>query len=326
MTSHGFYVPAHVDSSLPEQRILERSVLLPPDGAVTGWAALRLRGARFFDGLMDDGATERPVPLISGVGQSRRPHQGVSWVQDRLNSDEWSLVQGIPATLPERALFDEVRRAKTLTGAVVSLDMAFAAELTSLTRMQSYIDAHEAWTGVPLTRTAHTLADENSRSPFESRARVVWVVEAGLPRPLVNQDVFDKRTGALLGIVDLLDPVAGLACECDGGEHARAKRRSRDAERDERFRTHRLETVRITPFDEHQPGAIRDRIRSARRRAAWEAEHERSWTTVPPDGWHPGCSLDEILAERDMIREARDQWEWQGMPSLQQVLGPGDWR
>lgn len=78
-----------------------------------------------------------------------------------------------------------------------------------------------------LVRSALLLADERSWSPFESRVRVVWVVECGLPRPLVNQEVFDRRTGRLLGVADLLDIEAGLVVECDGGEHAKAGRTRR---------------------------------------------------------------------------------------------------
>ena len=39
-TSHGFYVPASVTDDDVRQRIVEASVLVPPGGAITGWAAL----------------------------------------------------------------------------------------------------------------------------------------------------------------------------------------------------------------------------------------------------------------------------------------------
>ena len=58
--------PAAAD--LPEQRILEQSMRLPAVGAVTGWAACRLHGAAFFDGLAPDGVTPLPVPLAVGPG------------------------------------------------------------------------------------------------------------------------------------------------------------------------------------------------------------------------------------------------------------------
>jgi hypothetical protein len=319
--TRGWYVPVHVDAEMPEQRILEQSVLLPPGGAVTGWAALRLRGARFFDGLCNDGRTPRPVPLNAGVGHPRRPRPGVRWSQDRMTTDEWSPVHGIPAARVERALFDETRRASTLVAAVEGLDNAFAAELTSMSRMQQYVDAHPGWDGVPLSRAALALADENSRSPFESRIRVIWVARAGLPRPLVNKPVFDRRTGRLLGIADLLDEVSGLVGECDGGEHARASRRSRDANRDELFRRHGLETVRITSYDEHRPDTIVDRVLGARSRALWLPEAKRAWTLTPPPWWEQAPSVAEILDERELVRAGQEEWERAGRPGLEQLIG-----
>ena len=65
-TSPGFYVPVDTRSELPEQHILEQSMRLPAGGAVTGWAACRLHGRNFFDGMEPDGRTPIPVPLNVG--------------------------------------------------------------------------------------------------------------------------------------------------------------------------------------------------------------------------------------------------------------------
>ena len=55
-------MPATVDPEVPEQRILEQAMRLVSGGAVTGWAACRMHGAAFFDGLRDGGRTRVPVP------------------------------------------------------------------------------------------------------------------------------------------------------------------------------------------------------------------------------------------------------------------------
>jgi len=266
-TSRGLFVPADVDSSLPEQRILEASMLLPPGGVATGWAGLRLARAAFFDGLELDGRTWRPVPLLIGTAQARRPRLGVSWLRDRIEPEETWIRSGVPCARPERALFDEVRKQRDERAAAVALDMAFAAVLTSLRRMRAYLDDHEGWAGITLARRAWALADEGSWSPGESRTRLTWVLDAGRPRPLTNREVFDEH-GRLLGIADLLDPEAGVAGEFDGGEHARPRRRSRDAAKDSAFRDHGLEIFRVTAYDEHEAGAIAARIDAAYRRAA----------------------------------------------------------
>jgi hypothetical protein len=64
-------VPVGVSDDLPEQRILEQSMRLPDGGAVTGWAACRLLGASFFDGLEQDGGTRSPVSWGSTTERGR---------------------------------------------------------------------------------------------------------------------------------------------------------------------------------------------------------------------------------------------------------------
>jgi hypothetical protein len=53
--SPGFYLPREIDRDVVEQRILEEAMRLPPGGAVTCWAALRMAGGNFFDGTQDVG-------------------------------------------------------------------------------------------------------------------------------------------------------------------------------------------------------------------------------------------------------------------------------
>jgi hypothetical protein len=108
--------------------VLEASVLLPSHGAVTGWAALRLHGAGLFDGLGPDGGSLLPVSLVIGPGQGRRPRAGIAWCEDRRDVQETLTVHGVPATRVERALFDAMRPTGDVREAVVSLDMAAAAE------------------------------------------------------------------------------------------------------------------------------------------------------------------------------------------------------
>lgn len=311
-TSRGHFVPAAVDGSVPEQRILEASVLLPARGAVTGWAALCLFGAAYFDGRDRDGAY-RPVPLVGGPGQARRTRSGVTWSQDRLDPGELRVVRGVSVTSVERALFDEMRSGWDVPAAVVALDMAAAADLTSIRRMGSYVLAHAGWGGVAVVRRAIDLADECSRSPGESRLRLAWELGAGRPRPLTNRDVFDTG-GRLLGVADLIDPVAGVVGEYDGAEHARAGRRSRDASRDSAFRDVGLEVFRVTGFDEHRPGLAADRVRAAYVRAA-RGGRPRGWTLAAPPGWPVSRTLDEELDLADLLHDLHGRAEsvpWRG--------------
>src|SRR5665811_1443120 len=109
-TSQGFHVPADVDGTRPEQRLIEQSVRLPAGGAVTGWGSLRMSGANFLDGLLTDGHTQMPVPLVSGQDHHPRGDERVVVSREPLDPDEVVLRHGVPCTTDCRALFDEMRR------------------------------------------------------------------------------------------------------------------------------------------------------------------------------------------------------------------------
>lgn len=294
----GWYVPAYVDQDVPEQRVLEASVLLTSGGAVTGWAALRLHGATFFDGR-DPGGGRAPVELVTP--HSRVATAGIAWRQDSLEPGDVVVRAGIPVTRPERAVLDAMRRAPDVRAAVRAVDMACAAELVSPERVARYAEPRAGWVGMPLVAQALDLCDERSRSPLETDGRLVWRLDAGLPRPRVNVPVF-SRQGKLLGIADLLDEEAGLVVELDGADHAGARRRSEDAGREAGLRNHRLEVERVTGYDLHHRPALVGRLHAARRRALWLPVHQRPWTLKPPPWWEPELPLDVRLDLRDLER------------------------
>ena len=318
-TSQGFYVPVEVDDNVPEQRILEQSMRLPEGGAVTGWASLRLWGGGFFDGLARDGRTRLPVPLATG-GPAIRGDKQVSVSRDRLPPEEVRVRYGIPCTTALRALFDAMRSAPDLTEAVVDMDMAAAAEITSILRMRDYLGSKYRWTGLPQVHAALGLASERSRSPNETRTRILWVLGAGLPRPQVNCEVFD-RSGRLLGIADLLDLEAGVAGEFDGAEHRRASRQTQDAAKEDMFGRHRLEMFRVTGLDLGHPDRVVSRMLATRARALWQPLEKRTWTIVPPPWWPVAPSLDDVLDHRDVMREIHQQLERESDPDIRTVRG-----
>ncbi len=280
----GLYVPADTDSDVVEQRIVEAAARLPAHSAVSAWASLRWRGATFFDGLGDGGRTQLPVPLL--VGGNIRPDPRVAVSHEQLPRGEIERVAGIPVTIVERAVFDEMRRTGSVRRAVEVIDMAVAAELTNLERVAEYVGIRPAWTGVPMTRRALPLASAHSRSPQETRMRLNWVLDAGLPTPLCNQPLFDLD-GRLLGIPDLFDPEAGLVGEYDGADHLAEDRRARDAVREERFRDHGLEYVALVRGDLGRPAHAANRILAARARARFLPAEDRRWTLDPPPWWSP---------------------------------------
>ena len=300
-TSHGFYVPSWVDASVPEQRILEQSVRLPAGGAVTGWAGCRLWGAGFFDGLEPDGRTPVPVPLAVGRRHVRGDGSVAVW-RDRIDPTEVVTRHGVPCASELRSLFDAVRRAGDRREAVVDIDMMAAAELVSIRRLDGYRATRAGWLGAPQVDWALRLACEHSRSPNETRMRLIWVLDASLPTPLVNRPVFDLA-GRLLGIADLLDVEAGVVGEFDGADHRLARRHSADLAREDRLRRHGLELFRISGPDLADVDRVVARMLATRRRALWEPPGARRWTVAAPPSWEDPLSLDEILDRNDLMRE-----------------------
>jgi hypothetical protein len=298
-TSRGLYVPAGVDGSVPEQRILEQSTRLT-GGAVTGWGSCRMHGAAFFDGLMRDGRTEMPVPLCTSP-LSQITHQAGSRIsREKLFPPEITIVHGVVCTVRRRALFDAMRDAPDVREAVVAMDMMAAAELVSISQMREYTAAHAAWRGVQQVRDALELADEGSRSPNETRMRLIWELDAGLPHPDINQPVWTLN-GRLLGLADIFDPVAGVVGEYDGADHRIAKRHSSDVAREENFRRQGLEYFKVTGPDMHNVPRIVDRMHSTRSRARWSTPADRRWTITPPPEWEVAPSLDGLFAYREVI-------------------------
>lgn len=296
--ARGWYVPRETDSLVPEQRILEQAVRVANTGAVTGWASLRWRGGAYFDGLSHGGRSTRPVPLLRSAGDI--PRSALAQLSKaQLGLTERESVAGIWCTTTQRALFDEMRF-DLLRGAVVSLDMAAAAGLISVRLFATYVAQRRAWTGVPLVRQALALASENSRSPQESRLRLVWTIDAGLPSPLCNRPVFDLN-GNLLGYPDLFDPEAGLVGEYDGAHHKSGARHRRDVRREAKFRDHGLEYVEIVGGDLSDREAVVRRIHRARSRARFLKPEKRKWTLSPPPDWPTPPTLDVRLERAGLV-------------------------
>jgi hypothetical protein len=225
-TSTGMYVPSQVERGKVEQRILEESCRLPDAGVVTGWAALRLHGARYFDGLADDGSTLLSVPLVVPPGTPLRRTHGVEVHRERLEADEQTARHGIPCASPVRAAFDAARRAPDVREAVVVLDMSLAARVLHMATFREYLSSKGGWPGIRKVQGAADLADNRSKSPKESALRLIWRLDAGRPAPRCNWPVADAA-GMFIGSPDLLCEELAVVGEYDGAEH-RERRRHRD--------------------------------------------------------------------------------------------------
>lgn len=274
-TSRGLFVPMGIPTPV-EQRITEQAARLPPGSALTGWAACRLHGANFMDGLTPDGRTRLPVPLALGPSGNIRADGAVTLSRERLPTTEITYIVDIPVVTAERAVFDAMRSAPSERFAVAVLDTCIAAGLTTIATMAAYVEAHRGWNRLPLARFAITHARHGARSLQETAVRLIAEIDAGLPRLLLNVAVYDRH-GRLLGLADLLDEQAGLVIEFDGADHRNRRQHTRDVGRDEDMRRVGLEVTRLTGTDLHHRTRVVARLLGARSRARFEPADQRSW-------------------------------------------------
>ena len=253
---------------------------------MTGWAGLRHRGGRYFDGLLLPGpGTLPPVPVVTGPA-CIRPDPRIALSREQLSSAERELVDGIWVTTAERSLFDEVRRHRRLREAVADVEVAVAARLTSFGEFAAYVAGRNPWTGIGFVREVVALAGLGCRSRPEARMALTWILDAGLGRPLCNVPVFDLR-GNLVAIPDLFDPVAGCVGEYQGADHKEGERHRQDAAREQGMRNVGLECFEVVGGDLTDEDLVVKRMHAARGRSLFCRAPERLWTLEQPAWWGP---------------------------------------
>jgi hypothetical protein len=275
----GWWVPSWSNPEAPEQRVLEAGTRLGDYGAVTGWAALCWARGRWFRGLAADGS-RMPVCLAT---TTVRAWEDVVICKEKLRPADWSVVDGLPVTTPVRSVTFEMRYARSVREAVVWFEMAAYDDLVSIAELEEYLPYLTAWTGVQRVRDALLLVEENSWSPQETRLRLVWVLDAGLPVPLCNRPVFDLE-GHHLGTPDLLDVEAAVVVQYDGPVHDDPDRRGADRAQDLRYLEAGLGVVRVTKEDMVDRHGLAVRLEEARAEGLAHPA-PRGWTVEPPAWW-----------------------------------------
>jgi hypothetical protein len=295
-TSPGFYVPDDADPGLVEQRIVEQGIRLNR-GVVTGWAALRLLGGGYFDGLARNGRTRLRVQAAAN-GDRLTSDDGLEVHRVRIEEADVVVRYGVRCASPERAVFDAVRWASELDDRVVVVDMAAAGELTSIHRLAGFVTTHHHLHGRLLVVTASSWADERARSPQEVRLRLIWRRRFNYLPPLVNWGVLGPD-GRRLGTPDLLDERLGMGAEFDGAEHRDRRRHRVDVRRLDDFQRAGLEIATFMGADLDDEELVVGRLRATRERAG---RMPRLWRPAPP-----GPSLDERLDHRDFLRTLAEE-------------------
>lgn len=277
----GWFRPSDPPSSV-EQRIVEASYRVPPNGGVTGWAALRWLGGRWFLG---EGADQAPLPVpITLLGAYRSHTPGVVHTKERLRPSELVTLDGLVVTDAVRSVTFEMRHATSLEAAVTALDMACFNDLVSVAEVRAWVEEGAGWTGIQQARDALACAAENAWSPAEVRFRLLWMRTGELGPVLCNPPIFDLN-GQHLITPDLFDPVAGVVGEYQGEHHFDRAQRRRDIAREALLRDHGLEYVERVAGEE--PTRFLIRLRSAYARASRLPGTARRWTLDAPPSWTP---------------------------------------
>lgn len=274
----GVHTPAVPSLMSPAQRVRDAAELVPPGGAIGGWAAGWLLGAVDLDGRGRSGHELDDLVVIVPRSHHPTPRPGIRFVRSRLTDDDVTTVDGLVVTNEVRTAFDLARRGNLEEGLVATDALCRQLRLAPA-RILDYTEQHRRLRGSPLARTVLTLTDPRSRSTGESRFRFVWVVIAGLPRPQCNPYVVDED-GTVVAMPDLLDEGTGLVGEYDGSSHLEATAHTDDNDREERMEDLGLVVVRATSID---VGPRRDRTvtRLIAGQSRAHAVTARSW------GWRP---------------------------------------
>lgn len=282
-TSRGFFVPADVPLSTT-QRVLEAVPLVPAAGALSGWAAAYVLGVDFLDGLHHETLMPFPVTVSLGSSAGRADTSQIHYVRDRLPFDHCLVRHRIRVTNPARTAFDGARWAPNLVDAVVFLDQVGHALDLDVTCLGVWCEPGGWWRGVDQVREALTWADMRSASPWETRLRLFYQQQAGLPRPQVNVPIFDLHE-RLLGIADLLDEEAGLVTEFDGREHRDRRQHQSDNIREEKLEGTNLTVCRVDSLDMRQPVPLTERLQARRAQGMRRNRSLDAWTLAQPTWW-----------------------------------------
>ncbi|MGA9345945.1 MAG: hypothetical protein WBV37_12650, partial [Nocardioidaceae bacterium] len=223
-----------------------------------------------------------PVPVHCGPNGKIRSRPGISVMRERLPDSDVVTIRGIRCTSPLRTAVDGARTAASVRDAVIHLDMMLTAGVIRLRELDEVVAAHAGRPGIQQVRQALSLAVEGSRSPPETRMRLVWILDARLPMPLINPRVYGLG-GRLLGIPDALDPAAATFLEYDGDDHRDLANHTADNIREELLEEHGLVGVRVTRLDLSGPRhTLVDRMIRTRRRGLVRDRRRDLWTLSRP--------------------------------------------
>ena len=275
------------------QRIRDAQAAMPAGALIAGWAAAYAHGIDSLDGLHHLTLAPLPVSVLLPPGSRRRSTAAIHYRQSK-RLVRGVRIEGVPVTGLLRTAYDLARDAPDLTEAVVALDAFLYSRMLKPEHLHRSIASVDGYRGATQARQAVQLARIGVRSTWESRLRMLAVLELGLVDLQPNRAVFDLD-GNLLGIPDLLDAEAALALEYDGATwrssrdkgHRNREQHREDNAREELFERAGLIVVRAEKDDlvKYRQRLV-ERITTARADGISRDRRRDRWTLDEPDNWY----------------------------------------
>jgi hypothetical protein len=221
-----FYVPVYPAVHIPRgaelsaaQRAKAAWLWSSRRGVVAGLSAAAMLGSKWIE-------PDLPAELIH---TNRRTPPMLTVHTDAVAACEIQRVNGMPVTTPARTAFDIGRRLELVAG-VARVDALMNATDVKLRDIEAVAAAHPGVRGLTQLRRTLDLVDGGAESPWESRTRLLFVLN-GFPPPQTQIPVVDEY-GVLVAVVDMgwRDYLVGV--DFEGAHHyTNPRQRHWDAER-----------------------------------------------------------------------------------------------
>jgi hypothetical protein len=157
-------------------------------GIIAGRAAAAVHGVH----LVDDST---PVELIADHGRQR---PGIVIREERIEDDEVQTLGPLRVTTPARTALD-LGRHLPRDVAVPLLDGLARETGVEYAEVAALVDRYHGARGIPQARVALPLLDGGTRSPAETRLRLMFH-DAGMPKPRTSILLDDGRDVAVVGM------------------------------------------------------------------------------------------------------------------------------
>lgn len=218
-------------------------------GIIAGLSAAAVHGAKWVDATA-------PLEILHN---NRNPLPGLRIHSDRLEEDEFTLIDGVPVTTPARTAVD-LGCWHPINDAVAVIDDLLRATDAKVAEFQILAERYPGRRGIQSARNAIDLADAGAQSPKETWVRLL-LIRAGLPRPQTQIPVSDEFGGSTY-YLDMGWENFKVAAEYDGEQHRRDRwQYTWDIRRRETLERLGWMVIRVVVGD--RPADIVSRVRAA---------------------------------------------------------------